>query len=141
VVVGDAARRASLHDDIAQLPEGYDREAGDKGGYLSGGRQRRLSIARALVEKPDVLIVDEPTSALDLRSEGLIRSTLLELRSEMTVTITAHRLSTLDICDRIMVIQGGELQGFDAPRVVEKTSDFYRQALVLSGLESHPDPT
>ncbi len=136
-----AARRASLHDDIAQFPEGYDREVGNQGGHLSGGQQQRLCIARALVEKPDVLILDEPTSALDVRSEHLIRSTLLELRSEMTVIIIAHRLSTLDICDRIMVIQGGELRGFDAPTVLEKTSDFYREALVLSGLESHPDPT
>jgi ABC-type multidrug transport system fused ATPase/permease subunit len=136
-----AARRASLHDDIAQFPEGYDREVGNQGGHLSGGQQQRLCIARALVEKPDVLILDEPTSALDVRSEHLIRSTLLELRSMMTVIIIAHRLSTLDICDRIMVIQGGELRGFDTPGALEETSDFYREALVLSGLESHPDPT
>jgi ATP-binding cassette subfamily B protein len=136
-----AARRASLHDDIAQFPEGYDREVGNQGGHLSGGQQQRLCIARALVEKPDVLILDEPTSALDVRSEHLIRSTLMELSSEMTIIIIAHRLSTLDICDRIMVIQGGELRGFDTPSVLEETSDFYREALVLSGLASHPDPT
>jgi ATP-binding cassette subfamily B protein len=136
-----AARLASLHDDIAQFPEGYDRQVGEQGGHLSGGQQQRLCIARALVEQPDVLILDEPTSALDVRSEHLIRSTLLEMRSEMTVIIIAHRLSTLDICDRIMVIQDGELRGFDSPRVLEATSDFYREALVLSGLQSDPDPT
>lgn len=133
-----AARRASLHDDIAQFPEGYNREVGNQGAHLSGGQQQRLCIARALVEKPDVLILDEPTSALDVRSEHLVRSTLLELGSEMTVIIIAHRLSTLDICDRIMVIQGGELCGFDAPEVLEETNDFYREALVLSGLDSQP---
>ena len=135
-----AARLASLHEDIAQFPEGYERQVGEQGGHLSGGQQQRLCIARALVEQPDVLILDEPTSALDVRSEHLIRTTLLEMRAEMTVIIIAHRLSTLDICDRIMVIQGGELRGFDSPRVLEATSDFYREALVLSGLETHADP-
>lgn len=107
---------------------------GEQGGHLSGGQQQRLCIARALVENPDVLILDEPTSSLDVRSESLIRRTLDELRSRMTVIIIAHRLSTLDICDRIMVIQDGTLKGFDTPANLEQSSDFYREALVLSGL-------
>lgn len=126
------ARLAHLHDEIVGFPEGYDREVGEHGGRLSGGQQQRLCIARALVEDPDVLIMDEPTSALDVRSEHLIRTTLLNLKEQMTVVIIAHRLSTLDICDRIMVIQDGELKGFDTPEALEQSSDFYREALVLS---------
>ena len=129
-----AARLAQLHDDVMGFPERYDRQVGEHGGHLSGGQQQRLCIARALVEKPDVLILDEPTSALDVRSEHLIRSTLLELRSEMTIIVIAHRLSTLDICDRIMVIQHGTLRGFDSPQRLEESSDFYREALKLSGM-------
>jgi ABC-type multidrug transport system fused ATPase/permease subunit len=129
-----AARMAHLHDDIAGFPEGYQRPVGEQGGHLSGGQQQRLCIARALVEQPDVLILDEPTSALDVRSEHLIRTTLEGLKDRMTVIVIAHRLSTLDICDRIMVIQGGRLMGFDTPANLEESSDFYREALHLSGL-------
>jgi ATP-binding cassette, subfamily B, bacterial len=137
-VTGDdverAARLAHLHDDVVALAGGYDRILGEGGARLSGGQQQRLCIARALVEQPDVLILDEPTSALDVRSEHLVRSTLLGLKERMTVIVIAHRLSTLDICDRIMVIQDGRLVGFDTPSELETTNDFYREALVLSGL-------
>lgn len=129
-----AARLAHLHDDVAAFPEGYDRQVGEHGGHLSGGQQQRLCIARALVEQPDLLILDEPTSALDVRSEHLIRTTLLGLKEHMTVIVIAHRLSTLDMCDRIMVIQSGELKGFDTPTNLQLSSDFYREALMLSGM-------
>jgi ABC-type multidrug transport system fused ATPase/permease subunit len=129
-----AARLAHLHEDIIGFPAGYERQVGKHGGHLSGGQQQRLCIARALVEQPEVLILDEPTSALDVRSEHLIRTTLESLRDRMTVIVIAHRLSTLSICDRIMVIKDGELKEFDAPSVLEQTSDFYREALALSGL-------
>lgn len=129
-----AAKLAHIHDDIVGWQEGYERQVGDQGSQLSGGQRQRLIIARALVEDPDLLILDEPTSALDVRSESLIRQTLEELRSDMTIVIIAHRLSTLDICDRIMVIQDGRLMGFDTPDRLEETSEFYREALRLSGL-------
>jgi ABC-type multidrug transport system fused ATPase/permease subunit len=129
-----AARLAHVHEDICGFAEGYEHPVGERGGHLSGGQQQRLCIARALVEHPDVLILDEPTSALDVRSEHLVRTTLLGLRERMTVIVIAHRLSTLDICDRIMVIQSGEMRGFDTPDNLERSSEFYREALVLSGL-------
>jgi len=132
--IEEAARLAHLHDDVAAFPEGYDRPVGEAGGHLSGGQQQRLTIARALVEKPDILILDEPTSALDVRSEHLIRTTLLGLKDRMTVIVIAHRLSTLEICDRIMVIQDGCLRGFDTPANLERDNEFYREALRLSGL-------
>jgi ATP-binding cassette, subfamily B, bacterial len=129
-----AARLAHLHEDICGFPEGYERQVGQQGGHLSGGQQQRLCIARALVENPDVLILDEPTSALDVRSEHLVRNTLLSLKDRMTVIVIAHRLSTLTICDRIMVIKDGELKDFDTPMQLEQSSEFYREALTLSGM-------
>ena len=129
-----AARLAHLHEDVEGFPEGYERQVGKQGGHLSGGQQQRLCIARALVEHPDVLILDEPTSALDVRSEHLIRNTLESLKKDMTIIVIAHRLSTLTICDRIMVIKDGELKAFDTPAALEESSDFYREALSLSGL-------
>jgi ABC-type multidrug transport system fused ATPase/permease subunit len=132
--VEQAARMAHLHEDIERFPEGYARDVGDHGAHLSGGQRQRLCIARALVERPEVLILDEPTSALDMRSEQFIRATLQELRAQMAVVIIAHRLSTLDICDRIMVIQDGRLMGFDEPARLAEASDFYREVLELSGL-------
>ena len=81
-----------------------------------------------------MLILDEPTSALDVRSEHLIRASLDALRGQMIIVIIAHRLSTLDICDRIMVVQDGELKAFDAPSELERSSDFYSEALRMSKL-------
>ncbi len=133
-MIEEAARLANLHADIEGFADGYERQVGERGSHLSGGQQQRLIIARALVENPDVLILDEPTSALDVRSEHLIRETLNTLREKMTIIIVAHRLSTLEICDRIMVIQDGALKGFDTPENLERTNDFYREALILSGM-------
>jgi ABC-type multidrug transport system fused ATPase/permease subunit len=129
-----AARAANLHDEIVKMSDGYDSLVGERGSHLSGGQRQRLSIARALAEQPDLLVLDEPTSALDVRSEALIRRTLKELSSRTTVVVIAHRLSTLDICDRIMVVHEGRIQGFDTPARLEATDPFYRDALELSGL-------
>jgi ABC-type multidrug transport system fused ATPase/permease subunit len=129
-----AAELAELAPDIAGFENGYQREVGERGSHLSGGQQQRLTIARALVEKPDLLILDEPTSALDVRSEALIRDTLDGLREHMTIIVIAHRLSTLNVCDRLMVIQDGYLRGFDRPEALERESHFYREALELAGM-------
>jgi ABC-type multidrug transport system fused ATPase/permease subunit len=122
-----AARLAQVHDDIVAMPEGYARQVGEAGGALSGGQQQRVCIARALVEDPQVLVLDEPTSALDGRSEALVRQTLAELATRMTVVIIAHRMSTLDVCDRLMVVQDGRVVAFDTPERLRADSEFYRQ--------------
>ena len=129
-----ATRRAHIYDEIVRMPGGFDRDIGERGGHLSGGQQQRVAIARALIESPDLMILDEPTSALDVRSEHLLRKTILELRDQMAVVLIAHRLSTLDICDRIMVIQEGQIKAFDTPSQLAATSEFYREALDLSGI-------
>jgi ABC-type multidrug transport system fused ATPase/permease subunit len=129
-----AAKLSHIHDEIMAWPKAYDTPVGERGGQLSGGQRQRLCIARALVEEPDVVVLDEPTSALDVKSESLLRDTMVELAGRRTVIIIAHRLSTLSICDRIMVILGGELQGFDDPATLEANNKFYAEALRLSGM-------
>ena len=133
-MVERAVKRAHLDDEIAAMPNGFDTPVGERGGELSGGQRQRLCIARALVDEPDVVVLDEPTSALDPMSEALMRETLTELTPRTTVFVIAHRMSTLTICDRIMVILGGRLQGFDEPARLEEGNAFYREALRLSGM-------
>jgi ATP-binding cassette, subfamily B, bacterial len=130
-----AAKLANIHDEIRSWSSGYATPVGEHGGELSLGQRQRLCIARSLVGDPDILVLDEPTSSLDPRSEALVREALATLTPRVTVFIIAHRLSTLDTCDRIMVLQDGRLQGFDEPRHLEHSSPFYREALRLSGLK------
>jgi ABC-type multidrug transport system fused ATPase/permease subunit len=130
-----AAKLANVHEEIISWPRGYATPVGERGGELSLGQRQRLCIARSLVGDPDVIVLDEPTSSLDPRSESLVREALSTLAPKVTLFIIAHRLSTLDICNRIMVLQGGRLQGFDEPRQLEHSSPFYREALRLSGLK------
>ena len=89
---------------------------GPRADAVSGGQQQRLCLARALAARPSVLVLDEPTSALDPHSETLIQESLKTLRHELTLFIIAHRMSTLDICDRVMVIIDGRLAAFDTSR-------------------------
>lgn len=132
----DAARQANILADIEALPQGFDTHLGERGGRLSGGQRQRLSIARALVGRPELLILDEPTSALDGLSEALIRKTLTDLHGQLTVVIIAHRMSTLEVCDRIMVIEGGRVTGLGAPAALRADSEFYQEALAIAGMAS-----
>ena len=110
-----AAKAAHLHDEIAALPDGYDTVVGYGVRDLSGGQRQRLGIARALVARPQMLVLDEPTSALDQRSEQLIRQVLLELKGKVTFLIVAHRPATMEICNRIIRIDGGSSHEIEAP--------------------------
>ncbi len=134
-----AARRAFIHDEIMAMPQGYDTPLGSRGGALSGGQRQRLSIARALLRNPSILVLDEPTSALDMRSEALVHETFAHLKGEVTIFVIAHRLSTLNSCDRIMVMGDGRLQAFGTRESLSATSAFYRDALELSHIRTDHD--
>lgn len=124
--VRDAARRAHIHEEIMSWPQGYDTIIGQRASAVSGGQRQRLCIARALVSRPDVLILDEPTSALDVHSEELVQQSLDELKSSMVLFLVAHRMSTLAICSRVMVVVDGRLQSIDTHARLLETNDFYR---------------
>lgn len=104
-----AARAAHAHDFIASFPEGYDTRVGERGVRLSGGQRQRLAIARALFRNPPILILDEATSALDTESERLVQRAVEELMHARTVLVIAHRLSTVQRADRIVVVEAGRI--------------------------------
>jgi ABC-type multidrug transport system fused ATPase/permease subunit len=107
--IEEAARLASAHDFIAELPRGYATEIGERGVRLSGGQRQRLGLARALLGGRRLLILDEATSALDSESEYQILSALESLRGRVTILSVAHRLSTLRGADRILILERGRL--------------------------------
>jgi ATP-binding cassette, subfamily B, bacterial len=127
-----AARLARIHDDIMSWPGQYEAVVGPRADAVSGGQQQRICLARALAAQPEVLILDEPTSALDPQSEAFIGASLLAMRSSLTLIIVAHRMSTLEMCDRVMVILDGRLAGFDTKDALQANNDYYRQASQLS---------
>ena len=104
-----AAKIANAHDFIMQTEAGYDTNVGDRGMKLSGGQRQRLSIARAVLRNPEILILDEATSALDTESEKLVQEALTSLLEGRTSGVIAHRLSTIHNADRIIVIDSGRI--------------------------------
>ena len=104
-----AARAAHAHEFVAALPDGYATSVGERGVRLSGGQKQRVAIARALLKDPRVLVLDEATSALDAESEHLVKAALSRLMEGRTTLVIAHRLSTVQSADRIVVIDGGRV--------------------------------
>jgi ABC-type multidrug transport system fused ATPase/permease subunit len=131
----EAAKSTGLHEVIEALDKGYDTPVGPAFRDLSGGQIQRIGIARALVRKPKVLVLDEPTSALDVHSEVIIQSSLESLKGRVLVIVIAHRLSTLSICDRIMVLRQGRVETMGTLEDVSVRSDFFRRALDAGTLE------
>jgi ABC-type multidrug transport system fused ATPase/permease subunit len=123
-----AGRLARIHEDIMSWKNGYETVVGPRADAVSGGQQQRICLARALAARPEVLVLDEPTSALDPHSETLIGESLMALKHELTLFIVAHRMSTLDICDRVMVIVDGRLAAFDTRALLERDNSYYRHA-------------
>jgi ABC-type multidrug transport system fused ATPase/permease subunit len=120
-----AARLAGIHEEITSWTHGYDTTVGPRADAVSGGQAQRICIARAVAGDPKMLLLDEPTSAVDMRSERLIQDSLLKLKGEVTLFIIAHRISTLDMCDRVMVILDGRLDAFEPFDRIRQHSAYY----------------
>ncbi len=121
-----AAKTAGIHDDIENLPDGYETSIGEKGLNLSEGQKQRLSIARALVKDLDILILDEPTSALDSVTEKSLFDELPSLVNGKTVFMASHRLSAIKQADRILVLNESGIAEIGSHESLLKTSDYYR---------------
>ena len=107
--IWEACRLSNSEEFILNLPKKLDTTLGDRGIRLSGGQRQRLSLARALIRKPDLLFLDEATSSLDTESERLIQQSIDNLAGEMTIVVIAHRLSTIRNVDYIYVLEDGKL--------------------------------
>lgn len=125
--IAEAARIAGIHDFIAQLPQKYDTVVGERGEMLSGGQRQRLSIARVVLENPDIIILDEPTSYLDSETEERVKNALDYITKAKTTIVIAHRLATLKNIDEIWVLEDGRIAekgSFD--QLLEKKGKFFQ---------------
>ncbi|HEX6448534.1 MAG TPA: ABC transporter ATP-binding protein [Trebonia sp.] len=123
--VEEAARAIGAHDFIAALPSGYDTPVGKRGGRLSAGQRQLISFARAFIAAPGVLVLDEATALLDIPSERLVQSALQTVLAGRTAVIIAHRLSTVAIADRVLVLRAGEIIEDGAPAALMGGSGEY----------------
>jgi len=132
----DAARAAHVDEFVDSLPEGWETPVGEFGLLLSGGQRQRITIARALLRRPALLVFDEATSALDAKTEGVIQDTLAELRGRSTVLVIAHRLSTVRLADRIVVLEDGRISQNGTHEELVRAPGLYRDLVTLQTKES-----
>ena len=130
-----AAKIANAHEFISKLENGYQSNIGDGGGKLSGGQKQRLSIARAILKNPDILILDEATSALDTESEKLVQEALENLMKNRTSIVVAHRLSTIQHADEILVLEKGEIIERGAHAELIAKNGTYKKLIDLQGFK------
>ncbi len=129
--VVEAARAAHAHDFINEMPEGYDTPVGELGSHLSGGQRQRLTIARALLRDPQILIFDEATSALDAKAEQLVQEAIWNLMKGRSVIVIAHRLSTVQAADRIAVLENGRISMTGSHDELIERGGLYRELVEL----------
>ncbi|MHA1197431.1 MAG: ATP-binding cassette domain-containing protein, partial [Promethearchaeota archaeon] len=123
----NAAKAAHLHDFIKTLPNGYDSIVGERGTRLSGGQKQRLTIARALIVKPKILIFDDSTSSVDVETEYEIQKALAKLTKNTTTIIITQRISTIRNADLILILDRGRVIGFGTHDELIKSNPLYRQ--------------
>jgi ABC-type multidrug transport system fused ATPase/permease subunit len=125
---------ANIHEEIVRWPAGYATPAGPRGVALSGGQRQRICLARALAGDPATVLLDEATSSLDVRSEAAIQEAIASLKGQRTMFIVAHRISTLAICDRLVVLRDGVMEDIGTVDELRRRNDYFARALQLSRL-------
>lgn len=130
----EAAKIANAHDFIMELSNGYDTNIGDSGNKLSGGQKQRLSIARAVLKNPPIMILDEATSALDTESERLVQEALEKMMRNRTSIVIAHRLSTIQNADTIVVLNKGEIVEQGSHNELLSQNGTYRKLVEMQSL-------
>ncbi len=130
-LVEKAARLAGAHEFVAELPDGYDTEIGERGYSLSGGQRQRLAIARAIVADPRVLILDDATSAVDPTKEHEIRDALEEVMDGRTTIVIAHRPATIALADRVILLDQGRVAAEGTHAELLAGDPRYREVLAV----------
>ena len=129
-----ASKIANAHEFISELEEGYDTNIGERGGKLSGGQKQRLSIARAIMKNPPILILDEATSALDTESEKLVQEALTNLMKNRTSIVIAHRLSTIQHADKIVVLDKGRISEIGTHDQLMNSNGIYKKLITMQSV-------
>ena len=139
-LIKQAAREASVYDNIIDFPEGFDTILGERGVTLSGGQQQRVALARALIKRPDILILDDSLSAVDTRTEETILNNLEDIMAERTTILIAHRISTIKNADKIFVLdEGNIIEEGDHESLLDNEGlyyDLYQKQLLEEKLEN-----
>jgi ABC-type multidrug transport system fused ATPase/permease subunit len=123
----NAARSANIHDFITELPDGYQTMVGERGTRLSGGQKQRLSIARAIIIKPKILVFDDSTSSVDVETEYKIQQALERIMKNTTTFIITQRISTIRNANEIVVLDKGRIVGYGTHESLIKDNVLYRQ--------------
>ena len=133
----EAAERAYAHQFIMASPQGYDTVIGERGHGLSGGQRQRIALARAMLRDPAILILDEATSAVDIQDELLIRKAIEEFAKGRTTFLISHNLASIQVADRIVLLNGGRIEAVGTDHELKRTSALYRR---LHEIHYHLEP-